>query len=402
MARYVFKLPDVGEGTTEASIVQWHVSVGGFIREDEPLVSLETDKAIVEVPAPTSGKVLSLNGAVGERVAVGAELAVLETDEAEAQDAAPAVSPPESIVRDDAAVDAPARPERVLASPAVRKRARELGIDLAGVTGSGPGGRITREDLEVPARAKATVTAEPPPASRVPQDDVAEEIRIVGVRRRIAERMQESKRRIPHFSYIEEVDVTALEALREHLNEQHAGERQRLSPLPFMIRAIVRAVQSHPEMNARFDDDRGVITRYRAVHVGIATQTPNGLMVPVLANAQDLTLWECASQIARLASLAREGRATRAELTGSTITVTSLGALGGIASTPVINHPEVAIVGLNRIRETATVRNGALVLRKTMNVSSSFDHRVVDGWNAASFIQRVRSFLEQPATLFMD
>lgn len=391
MSRYVFKLPDVGEGTAEAEISQWHVAVGDHVEEDQPLVDVTTDKAIVEIPAPASGVVVSVHGAVGEKVAVGAELVVIET---EAQTGGEAETATETAV----AARAEARPKSVagkgLASPAVRQRARQLGIALPEVSGSGPAGRILHGDLD----ALLAPAARP---ARMAQDAV-EEHRVVGIRRKIAERMQEAKRRIPHFSYIEEVDVTALEALRLELNREHAGKRPKLTPLPFLMRALVRAAVAHPGINARFDDDKGIVRRHAAVHIGIATQTPHGLLVPVVRNAQARGLWDCAAEANRLAAAAREGKATRDELSGSTITVTSLGALGGVASTPVINYPEVAIVGVNKIAERPVVRDGEVVVRRMMNLSSSFDHRVVDGWSAAEFIRKVKGFLEQPATLFVE
>jgi 2-oxoisovalerate dehydrogenase E2 component (dihydrolipoyl transacylase) len=288
----------------------------------------------------------------------------------------------------------PAR-ESVLASPAVRQRARRLGIALQVVPGSGPSGRVTHADLD-------SVVTEKAPKEQPAKNGAVEEQRIVGIRRKIAERMQEAHRRIPHFAYVEEVDVTALEELRRELNEQHARRRAKLTPLAFIMRAIVRAAAAHPEINARLDDEKGVLQRHAAVHIGIATQTPHGLLVPVVRHAEALDLWDCAAEASRLAAAAREGKATRAELSGSTITLSSLGALGGIASTPVINYPEVAIVGVNRIDERPVVRGGRIVVRRMMNLSSSFDHRVIDGWNAAAFIQKLKRFLEQPATLFVE
>lgn len=425
MGRYVFKLPDVGEGTAEAAIAQWHVAVGDRIEEDQPLVDLETDKAIVEIPAPASGTVVSIHGAVGEKVAVGSELVVIETgslsEAAPAQVSAAVAAASQSDMaiatkgENEHAVESELKAEKepnartelkassatALASPAVRKRARELGIELHAIPGTGAGGRVIHADLDNYLQAARRDVPNPTQQAAMPKKDVIEEHRIVGIRRRIAERMQEAKRRIPHFSYIEEVDVTALEELRLHLNEKHAGRRMKLTPLPFVMRALVRALAGHPEINARFDDEKGIVHRHVAVHIGIATQTPNGLMVPVVTNAQARGLWDCAAEVNRLAAVAREGRATRGELSGSTITITSLGALGGIASTPVINYPEVAIVGMNKIADRAVVTNTQVVVRKMMNLSSSFDHRVVDGWNAASFIQDVKRLLEEPATLFL-
>jgi 2-oxoisovalerate dehydrogenase E2 component (dihydrolipoyl transacylase) len=292
---------------------------------------------------------------------------------------------------------------RALAAPAVRQRARQLGVELQVLQGSGPSGRVTHSDLDTHLVAAGGGSARTPAPAAVSQErEAVEEIRIVGIRRKIAERMQEASRRIPHFSYIEEVDVTALEELRLDLNREHAEKRGKLTPLPFIMRAIVRALSAHPEMNARFDDEKGVLQRHAAVHIGIATQTPNGLLVPVVRHAEGRDLWDCSAEAARLAAAAREGKATRAELSGSTITITSLGALGGVASTPVINHPEVAIVGVNRIGERPVVREGQIVARRMMNLSSSFDHRVIDGWNAAAFIQKLKGLLEQPARLFVD
>jgi 2-oxoisovalerate dehydrogenase E2 component (dihydrolipoyl transacylase) len=398
MSRYVFKLPDVGEGTAEAELSKWHVAPGDRIEEDQPLVDVTTDKAIVEIPAPVAGTVVSIHGAVGEKIAVGSELIVIET-EAAAADKPQVVEPqPEKAKPVEKRQSA-----KALASPAVRQRARQLGIELQVLHGSGPSGRVTHSDLDTHLVAAGGGRARTPAPAAVPQgEEAVEEIRIVGIRRKIAERMQEASRRIPHFSYIEEVDVSALEELRLELNREHAEKRGKLTPLPFIMRAIVRALSAHPEMNARFDDEKGVLARHAAVHIGIATQTPNGLLVPVVRNAEGRDLWDCAAEAARLAAAAREGKATRGELSGSTISITSLGALGGVASTPVINYPEVAIVGVNRIGERPVVRDGQIVVRRMMNLSSSFDHRVIDGWNAAAFIQKLKGLLEQPATLFVD
>src|SRR5688572_28675811 len=389
MGRHVFKLPDVGEGIAEAEISQWHVAVGDRIEEDQPLVDVTTDKAIVEIPAPASGTVVSIHGTPGEKVAVGTEIVVIETAANEAP--APKAAAPQPKIQSVQGSTA----AQALASPAVRQRARQLGVELQLVQGSGPAGRVTHADLD-------GFMNRTPPKEAARQEKSVEEQRIVGIRRKIAERMQEAKRRIPHFSYIEEVDVTALEALRQELNAEHAGKRAHLTPLPFLMRALVRALPGHPEINARFDDEKGIIQRHAAVHIGIATQTPHGLMVPVVRHAEARDVWECAAEVQRLAAAARDGKATRDELSGSTITITSLGALGGLASTPVINYPEVAIVGVNRIMERPVVRAGQVVVRRMMNLSSSFDHRVVDGWKAAEFIQALRGLLEQPAKLFVD
>jgi 2-oxoisovalerate dehydrogenase E2 component (dihydrolipoyl transacylase) len=305
----------------------------------------------------------------------------------------------------------PPKPERPLASPAVRRRARELGIDLQTVQGSGPDGRVTSEDLEALDRKPRSGSIGAPLRFSVPQGgrpplgaerNDEEAVPVIGLRRRIAEKMQESKRRIPHFTYVEEVDVTALEALRARLNARWKSERGHLTLLPFLMRAIVRSVPDFPEVNARYDEDAGSLTRYGAVHIGIATQTPGGLMVPVVRHAEARDLWSCAAEVARLAEAARSGEAKREELTGSTLTITSLGPLGGIVTTPVINYPEVAIVGVNRVVERPVIRDGAVVPRLVMNLSSSFDHRIVDGLRAASFVQSLRAYLEDPATLFID
>jgi 2-oxoisovalerate dehydrogenase E2 component (dihydrolipoyl transacylase) len=425
--RYSFKLPDVGEGIAEAEIVAWHVGPGDRIAEDAPLVDVMTDKATVEITSPVAGRVLEIKGEVGQPVAIGSVVAVLEVAgagagadepvqalaaEAGAKEAAPlpppapppaAASPPPAVEAPLAAPPAPAqatpRPGvKPLASPAVRRRALELGVPLQFVPGSGPLGRITQHDLEAYAAHPGAAGGAPTgPARR----EGSETVKVVGLRRRIAERMSEAKRRIPHFSYIEEIDVTDLERLRAQLNAEHK-DRPRLTVLPFLVRALVRALPAFPQINATYDDEAGEVTRHAAVHLGIAAQTPAGLMVPVLRHAEALDLWAAAAEIARLAEAARNGSALREELGGSTITLTSLGPLGGLASTPVINRPEVAIIGPNRIIERPVVVDGAVAVRKMMNLSSSFDHRVVDGWDAAEFVQRLKRLLETPALLFVD
>lgn len=383
MTHYVVKLPDIGEGIAESEIAQWHVAVGDTLHEDQAMVDMLTDKAAVELPAPLSGRVLALHGAVGDKIAVGAPLLTLEIDAEAASVAAPGPGPSR----------AEAQPTPVPAAPSVRKLARELGIELREVKGSGPAGRVLREDLE---RHQAAST--PPPSL---DDEAVETVRVIGLRRKTAEVMQRTKQRIPHYSYVEEIDVTELEGLRQRLNERYR-ERARLSLLPLLIQALVRAVAQFPVINARYDDEQQLLMRYRALHVGIATQTPGALLVPVLRHAQRLSLWQRAEEIRRLAQAARAGKARREELSGSTITITSLGPLGGIVTTPVINAPEVAIIGVNRIVERPVVRKGQIVVRSMMNLSSSFDHRIVDGFDAASFIQQVRALLEDPALLFID
>lgn len=426
MGTHVIKMPDIGEGIAEVELVEWHVQVGDEVHEDQLLAEVMTDKATVEIPSPVAGRILALGGVPGQVMAVGGELIRLEVEghgnhreaaqpKAEEAPAQPLEKPAavaeaaKPAPRVDSKPVAPAaRPtpspaprrapgEKPLASPAVRQRARDLGVELQFVQGSGPAGRILREDLEhYLEHGGATI------ASGYAARHDEHQIPVIGLRRMIAKKMAEAKRRIPHFSYVEEIDVTDLEALRVHLNAKHAAARGKLTLLPFIARAMVVALRDFPQLNARYDDEADVITRYGAVHLGVATQSDNGLMVPVLRNAESRDLWGNAAEVARLAEAARHGKASREELSGSTITLSSLGALGGIVSTPVINHPEVAIVGVNRMVERPMVVNGQVVVRKMMNLSSSFDHRVVDGMDAAAFIQAVRALLEHPATLFID
>jgi 2-oxoisovalerate dehydrogenase E2 component (dihydrolipoyl transacylase) len=429
------KMPDVGEGVAEAEIVEWAVKVGDLVKEDQVVAAVMTDKATVEIPTPVAGSVLTLGGAVGDVLAVGAEL--IRIDAPGLPDsllpAAPKSRPqqperaPAPIVKPEGAEPAPRaaaeprprppeqqtgapRPpepqtgaprapgEKPLAAPAVRLKAREAGVDLRFVRRSGPAGRITHEDFDA-------YIARPPEPSKLSgrvSNEAVETIKVVGMRRRIAENMAESARRVAHFSYVEEVDVTAVEELRASLNARANEERPKLTLLPFLILGIVKAVAEFPQINAHYDDENNVITRFGAVHLGVATQTPNGLMVPVVRHAETLGLHECAREMRRVSEAARQGAAAREELSGSTITLTSLGALGGIASTPIINRPEVAIVGVNKIVVKPVWRDGGFVPRKVMNLSSSFDHRVVDGYDAATFIQRLRTLIEAPATLFIE
>jgi 2-oxoisovalerate dehydrogenase E2 component (dihydrolipoyl transacylase) len=409
MSQYVFKMPDLGEGTVDAEIVAWHAKPGDTVSEDQIIVEVMTDKAAVEVPAPVSGKVISITGAAGDKVAVGSPLIVFElSDAASAAPATPATpptpatpaTPATSAAPQPAQAAAPAAPPvrqgRVMTSPANRRRAHEAGIDLATVTGSGPGGRIVRSDLESPDGRPPR-----PAAARPDGGPETTEIKVIGLRRLIAERMSEAKRNIPHFAYVEEVDVTELEALRVHLNHSRPKDVGSLSLLPFVVAALTRVLESFPQCNVLYDAARGVLVRHRAAHVGIATQTPDGLKVPVIRNAQSLGVWEIGGEIRRLAERARSNKATRDELTGSTITVTSLGKLGGIASTPIINAPEVAIIGLNKAVERPMVHQGAVAIRRIMNLSSSFDHRFVDGYDAAAMIQALKELLEHPAMIFI-
>jgi 2-oxoisovalerate dehydrogenase E2 component (dihydrolipoyl transacylase) len=394
-------MPDLGEGTVEAEIVAWHIKVGDSVTEDTVIAEVMTDKAAVEVPSPVTGRIVTMNGNPGDKIPVGAPLIVFEVaDGLRDGGSPPAASAAATAGRPEPSVGTPPA-GRVMASPATRRRAREAGIDLATLNGSGPGGRILRDDLHAAAQAASATgpVAGAAPNVAAPGADTTE-IRVIGVRRVIAERMSEAKRTIPHFAYVEEVDVTELESLRQHMNVKSEG-RAPLTYLPFVIAALTRVLKSFPQCNALYDAARGVIVRHRAVHVGIATQTPDGLKVPVVKNAQDLELWSLAAQIKALSERARTGQASRADLVGSTITVTSLGKLGGIASTPVINAPEVAIIGLNKAVERAVVDRGAVVVRRIMNLSSSFDHRFVDGYDAASMIQALKEMIEHPATIFI-
>ncbi|MFG0411534.1 dihydrolipoamide acetyltransferase family protein [Pseudomonas sp. FYR_11] len=426
MGTHVIKMPDIGEGIAQVELVEWFVKVGDTIAEDQVVADVMTDKATVEIPSPVSGKVLALGGQPGEVMAVGSELIRIEVEgsgnhvdvpqakqvETAAAPAAPVAAraaPQEPVTQ--AACQAPANHEaapivprqpgdKPLASPAVRKRALDAGIELRYVHGSGPAGRILHEDLDAFMSKPQSSTGQAPNGYAKRSD--SQQVPVIGLRRKIAQRMQDAKRRVAHFSYVEEIDVTALEALRQQLNSKHGDSRGKLTLLPFLVRALVVALRDFPQINATYDDEAQVITRHGAVHVGIATQGDNGLMVPVLRHAEAGSLWANASEITRLAHAARNNKANREELSGSTITLTSLGALGGIVSTPVVNTPEVAIVGVNRMVERPVVIDGQIVVRKMMNLSSSFDHRVVDGMDAALFIQAVRGLLEQPACLFVE
>ncbi|MGD9817048.1 MAG: dihydrolipoamide acetyltransferase family protein [Hyphomonadaceae bacterium] len=468
MGQFVFKLPDVGEGTAEAEIVAWHVRVGDVVKEDAPLVDVMTDKATVEMTSPVSGKIVSIHGEPGDMAPVGGPIAVFEVAGEGEGEAAPAAPPPPPAQADRApsgaqsnsaeapppkpkikaqagatwseeevqaalqrgaartvpaaamppssspakksepmqAVAKPAPREasvrewaQAQASPAVRARAQKLGIDLGQVRGTGPDGRVTHEDLDavlVPA-AGARRTG-----SALAEKNGIEPVKVIGLRRKIAEKMQDAKRRIPHFAYVEEADLTELEELRAHLNATKRTDQPKLTLLPFLMRALVLALPDFPQINARYDDDNGIVYRHENVDIGIATQTDNGLIVPVVRHCEARDVWDSAIEVARLANAVRNNTAGKDELSGSTITITSLGALGGIVTTPVINHPEVAIIGVNKLVERPVVKNGQIVVRKMMNLSSSFDHRVVDGYDAAAFIQRVKGLLEHPAALFIE
>jgi 2-oxoisovalerate dehydrogenase E2 component (dihydrolipoyl transacylase) len=422
MTRYVFKMPDLGEGTVEAEVVAWHVKVGDLVQEDQVMAEVMTEKAAVEVPSPVTGRVVSLTGAPGDMVPVGAELIVFETETADDEPvatepdaasvpAAPAATTapaPQAAAPVAPAVPAPAaetrRHGRVMASPASRRRAREAGLDLGSVAGSGPGGRITRQDLEA-ALNGTPAPAAPAAATRAPaglaRRTGTEEVKVIGVRRVIANRMTEAKRNIPHFAYVEEVDVTELESLRQHLNGRLPKGAPSLTYLPFIGAALVRVLADYPQCNALHDAERNVLVRHHGVHLGVATQTPDGLKVPVVRHVEARTLWDLSDEIRRVSEAARSGKAAREELSGSTITITSLGKLGGIVSTPIINAPEMAIIGVNKAVDRPMVVGGAVAVRRMMNLSSSFDHRFVDGYDAAAMIQALKDLLEHPATIFI-
>jgi 2-oxoisovalerate dehydrogenase E2 component (dihydrolipoyl transacylase) len=419
MAERTVKLPDVGEGIAEAELVEWHVKVGDLVREDAPLGAVMTDKATVEIPSPVDGEVVWLAGKVGDVLAIGSDFVRLKVDaktEASTETKPSRTADRSAPTPDDAsratlapiaepAVMAPRRQptaspgattDKPLASPAVRLRAREAGIELRRVHGSGPAGRITHDDLD----AYLAQSAGERETTRLETRTAVQDIRIVGLRRHIAEKMSIASARIPHISYIEEIDITALEDLRAKLNAR--GRKPKLTLLPFLMRVMVHAIAEQPNLNALFDDESGIVHQHAAVHIGVATQTETGLMVPVVRHVEARNIWDCAAELARLAEAARAGTATREELTGSTITITSLGAMGGLATTPIINHPEVAIIGVNKIAIRPHWDGTAFVPRKMMNLSSSFDHRVIDGWDAAQFVQRIKTELETPALIFID
>ncbi|MBM6581954.1 2-oxo acid dehydrogenase subunit E2 [Microvirga sp. BT689] len=441
MGEHLIKMPDVGEGIAEAELVEWHVKVGDLVREDALLAAVMTDKATVEIPSPVNGEVLWLGAEIGDVVAIGSPLIRLQvaggegassgSDKTEKAAEAPArsgeieaqgdgaVRTSEAIIEQQAREAPPPRPveakqspavrmhrppvahtdnAKPIASPAIRLRAREAGVDLRQIPGTGPAGRITHEDLDA-------FLTHGPQVARAPgliQDTSVQHIKVIGLRRKIAEKMATAKSRIPHITYVEEVDVTALEDLRTALNAKKRTDRPKLTILPFLMRAMVKAIAEQPNLNATYDDEAGIVHQHGGVHIGIATQTGSGLMVPVVRHAEARDLWDCAMELNRLAEAAKAGLATREELGGSTITITSLGAMGGIVTTPVINHPEVAIIGVNKIVVRPVWDGSTFIPRKMMNLSSSFDHRIIDGWDAAIFVQRIKTLLEAPAMIFVE
>jgi len=461
MGEHIIKLPDVGEGVAEAELVEWHVKVGDIVREDTVLAAVMTDKATVEIPSPVDGEILWLGAEIGDTVAIGSPIVRLRVagegnvgagspkDTSVPAESTPNPSPQGGAGRapvskleakpalplsgstkgiggvEAAATESPSpqgggargggtalafrstapnsaapRPEgeKPLASPAVRLRAKEAGIDLRQVAGSGPAGRIGHEDIEA-FLARGPQVAK---TSGLARNDTVEDIKVVGLRRKIAEKMTLSKSRIPHITYVEEIDVTALEDLRTALNKEKRPDRVKLTLLPFLMRAMVKAIADQPNLNSLFDDEAGIIHQHGGIHIGIAAQTPSGLVVPVVKHAEARDIWDCGAEVIRLAEAAKSGTATRDELSGSTITITSLGAMGGVATTPVINHPEVAIIGVNKMMVRPVWDGTQFIPRKMMNLSSSFDHRVIDGWDAAVFIQRIKTLLETPALIFVD
>ena len=425
MSNFVFKLPDIGEGVVEGEVVQWHVSVGDSVSEDDPIVDVMTDKATVTIPSPTSGVIASLSGGVGDMIAVGTTLLEISTgevmeseggvavggDEGADTDPEPAAAPSPAPAPTPEPAPSPAPPPtpkepsqsstgRVLASPAVRKRARENDVDLSTVRGSGPAGRIRHADLDAYIAAGGSIAGAPPMAYSVKRTEVTP-VKVVGLRRKISEQMSLSKSRIPHFSYFEEVDITELESLRQVLNSTKDETQPKLTYLPFIMLALAKIMPEHPECNAHFDDEGGVVNRQGAVNLGIATQTDRGLYVPVVKHVEAMDIWNAASEMQRVSGSARDGSASLDELTGSTFTITSLGREGGLGATPIINHPEVSILGVHKAREMPVVRDGKIVIRRIMNLSSAFDHRVVDGADGASLIQHLKRVLENPALIFM-
>lgn len=428
MGNYLINMPDIGEGIVEVEIVEWPISNGDSVHEDDVICVVMTDKATVEIPSPVDGKIVWLGAKEGEVLAVGAELIRIEVA-GEGNTESDVATPAESKLKVDAVVtvdveaetvpvkqketvvvkqpsaiptETAPRPEgeKPIASPAVRQRARNAGVDLRFVQGSGPANRISHEDLDSFLTGNSTVQVAMDPGAIA--NTSVEKIKIIGMRRKISEIMQDTMQRIPHFTYVEEIDVTELESLRAKLNKERHQEQPKLTLLPFIIKAIVKAIKVYPEMSSRFDDQENIVHRYGAVHVGIATQTDNGLVVPVVKHAESLDIWQSAAEVKRLSTGARDGIASREELSGSTITITSLGSMGGIVTTPVINSPEVAIIGINKIAKRPVWQDGGFVARDIMNLSSSFDHRIIDGWEATCFIQQIKGLLEAPATMFME
>ena len=427
MGDYIFKLPDIGEGVVEGEIVLWHVKVGDSVAEDDDIVDIMTDKATVTIPSPTSGIVTEFSGEVGDMVAVGSTLVTFSTDgntgnQVEKEPVLEEIIKPvveEKIilepVKEEKTKQIPKlipavtqskqitpsnRNSRVLASPAVRRRAREAELDLSIISGSGPAGRIRHADLDAYIAAGGTVTGAPPTSYSTKRTGT-NEIKVVGLRRKIAEQMVKSKFSIPHFSYFEEIDVTELEELRQMLNISRDDNQPKLTYLPFIMMALAKIMPNHEECNALYDDENNIVTQHSAIHLGIATQTDRGLFVPVVKHVEAMDIWQSAAEMQRVSGAARNGTASLDDLSGSTFTITSLGRDGGLGATPIINHPEVSILGIHKAREMPVVKDGKVVIRRIMNISSSFDHRIVDGANGAALIQALKRMLEYPALIFM-
>ena len=427
MGTFAFKMPDIGEGVVEGEVVEWMVAVGDSVKEDDPILSVMTDKATVEIPSPVDGKVTKVIGEAGDILPVGVVCIEFEVDgdgnasasapapEAKAEptpapepkaEPAPAPAPtpaPAAVPAPAPAVVERAPGTKALASPAVRQRARQANVDLNFVAGSSPAGRISHADLDahIAGGANGASRARPMGASARVEKNGTEDIKVIGLRRKIAEGMVSSYSTIPHFSYFEEVDVTALEELRQHLNATRPEGAPKLTYLPFIMQALVKALDERPECNALYDDDSNVVTRHEAINLGIATQTDRGLFVPVVKHVEAMDIWQAATEMTRVTSATRDGKATADDLSGSTFTITSLGRLGGLGATPIINKPEVGILGVHNAKDRAVVKDGNIVIRRIMNLSSSWDHRVVDGHDGASLVQLIKSYLEHPATIFM-
>jgi 2-oxoisovalerate dehydrogenase E2 component (dihydrolipoyl transacylase) len=427
MGDYIFKLPDIGEGVVEGEIVLWHVKVGDSVAEDDDIVDIMTDKATVTIPSPTSGIITEFSGEVGDMVAVGSTLVTFSTDgnTSNQVEKEPALEEINEPVVEEKIIQEPVKEEktkiipkpipvvtqskqitpsngnsRVLASPAVRRRAREAELDLSIVSGSGPAGRIRHADLDAYIAAGGTVTGAPPTSYSTKRTGT-NEIKVVGLRRKIAEQMVKSKFSIPHFSYFEEIDVTELEELRQMLNASRDDNQPKLTYLPFIMMALAKIMPNHEECNALYDDENNIVTQHSAIHLGIATQTDRGLFVPVVKHVEAMDIWQSAAEMQRVSGAARNGTASLDDLSGSTFTITSLGRDGGLGATPIINHPEVSILGIHKAREMPVVKDGKIAIRRIMNVSSSFDHRIVDGANGAALIQALKRMLEYPALIFM-
>ena len=422
MGTYEFRLPDIGEGVVEGEIVSWQVSVGDIVSEDQPLLEVMTDKASVEIPSPVDGKIISTTGEPGEIIPVGQVCIVFEVEgegnaSAQVVDAVPEPAPAPAPAPTPAPAPAPAPAPtpapapvltpsggKTLASPAVRQRARLAGIDISVVNGSGPAGRVTNADLDSHIASGGSIPARTPMSPSTPRGQRLtgiEEVAVIGLRRKIAEKMVESKTRIPHFSYFEDVDVTELESLRQYLNSTRADGQPKLTYLPFIMLALAKIMPQHPECNGIYDEEAGHVLRHQAVHLGIATQTERGLYVPVVKHVESMDVWTAASEMQRVSGAAREGTASLDDLSGSTFTITSLGRDGGLGATPIINHPEMAILGVHKATERPAVVNGKIEIRRIMNLSSSFDHRVIDGADGAALIQHLKRMLEHPAMIFM-